>query len=133
MAQQRVLAILSGFFGMLALVLSAIGLYGVLAYNVAQRTGEIGVRMALGANRANILRLVFGETAQVVGAGLVTGLVVTVASAKLIRSVLYGVKETDTTAIATAVVVLGAVALAASFLPMKRAMKVDPMVALRTE
>ncbi len=133
LAQQRILAALSGFFGILALVLSAIGLYGVLAYNVTQRTGEIGVRIALGASRGNILRMVFGETAQVVGAGIVAGLVITLASAKLIRAMLYGVKETDAQSIALAVIVLSTVALAAAFLPMRKAIRVDPMTALREE
>ena len=133
LAQQRILGALSGFFGLLALVLSAIGLYGVLAYNVTQRTGEIGVRMALGADRTNILRLIFGETVIVVGAGIVAGLVITLTAAKLIRTVLYGVNATDAQSIALAVLVLGVVALAAAFIPMRKAMRVDPMTALREE
>ena len=133
LAQQRILAGLSGFFGVLALVLSAIGLYGVLAYNVTQRTSEIGVRMALGASRTNILRLIFGETAAVVGAGIVVGLALTVGAARLVRAVLYGVKATDAPSIATAVLVLGTVAIAAAFVPMRKAMRVDPMSALREE
>ena len=133
LAQQRILAILSAFFGALALVLSAIGLYGVLAYNVAQRTGEIGIRMALGANRGKIMRLIFGETALVVGLGVVAGLAAAAASAKLITTVLYGVRATDAQSIVFAVATLCVVALAAAFIPMRRAIRVDPLVALREE
>ena len=133
LAQQRILAILSGFFGALALVLSAIGLYGVLAYNVAQRTGEIGIRMALGATRGKIMGMVFGETAVVVGAGIVAGLAAAAACARLLVSVLYGVHATDVQSIAFAVGTLSAVAVAAAFVPMRRAVRVDPLVALREE
>ncbi len=133
LAQQRILAALSGFFGLLALVLSAVGLYGVLAYNVAQRTGEIGIRMALGANRGKIMRLIFGETALVVGAGLVAGLAAAAASARLIATVLYGVHPTDAQSIGFAVATLAAVALAAAFVPVRRATRIDPLVALREE
>ena len=133
LVQQRVLAVLSGFFGALALVLSAIGLYGILAYNVTQRTGEIGVRMALGATRGKILNLVFGETAQVLGAGIVAGIGLTVGSTRLMQSILYGVEPTDGASMGIAALILAAVALAAALIPMRRAMRVDPMSALRQE
>ena len=133
LAQQRIIATLSAFFAALAIVLSAIGIYGVLAYRVAQRTGEIGVRIALGATRANIVRLVFHDTAMMLGIGVAGGLALTFVSARLVRSVLFGVSTNDITAMATAILVLVAVAAAASLLPTCRALRVDPMAALREE
>ncbi len=133
MSQERLLAVLTGFFSFLALGLSAIGLYGVLAYNVAQRTSEIGIRMALGADRGTILRMIGAETGYVVGAGVLGGIVITVAAARLIRSLLFGVTPTDMPSVALAVLVLAVVALCAALLPACRAVRVDPMVALRYE
>jgi predicted permease len=133
LAQQRIIATLSAFFAALALVLSAIGIYGVLAYRVAQRTGEIGVRVALGATRTNIVRLVFRDTALMLVAGMAGGLALSLASAKLVRSVLFGVSATDIFGMAVACLILAAVALFASLVPTRRALRIDPNVALREE
>ena len=130
---QRLLAILSAFFGALALTLAAIGLYGVLSYGVAQRTGEIGIRMALGARPAMVLRMILNETARVVFAGLLAGIALALSGARLVRSMLFGVTPTDATSLTAAAVLLLAAALVATFLPARRASHVDPMVALRHE
>ncbi|MGH9521800.1 MAG: FtsX-like permease family protein, partial [Terriglobales bacterium] len=133
LAQQRIIATLSAFFAVLALVLSAIGLYGVLAYSVSQRTGEIGVRLALGATRGNIVRLILRDTAVMLAIGVSAGLVLTITSARLVRSVLFGVSANDIATIAAAVSVLLVVAVAASIVPTRRAIRIDPMAALREE
>ncbi len=132
-SRERTLAVLTGFFSLLALGLSAVGLYGVLAYNVAQRTSEIGIRMALGADRGRVLRLICAETAKVVGAGIAGGVATSFAAARLVRSVLFGLTPTNVPAVAFAVLLLAIVALIAALLPARRAMRIDPMVALRYE
>ena len=133
LAQQRLMAILSSFFGILALCLSAVGLHGVLSYNVVQRTPEIGIRMALGAQRSGILRLVLGETARVVAAGIALGIALALAAARLIQSMLFGITATDSLALGGSIAILTVVALLAAFLPAWRASRVDPMTALRQE
>jgi len=133
LVQERLMAILSGFFGVLALGLSAVGLYGVLSYAVAQRTSEIGLRMALGAQRSGILRMILGDTARLLVAGVAIGIAVALSGARLIRSMLFGITPTDAFSLGTAAVILVAVALVAGFLPARRASLVDPMVALRHE
>lgn len=129
----RLLAVLSSFFGVLALLLSAIGLYGVLAYGVSRRTSEIGIRMALGADRTSITRLLLSETAHVVIVGIAIGLGLAWASAHLIKSMLYGLTPHDVRTFALSAVVLAAVAVLASLIPTRRAVKLDPMIALRCE
>jgi predicted permease len=133
LSQERLLAMLATTFGLLALGLAAIGLYGVLSYGVTQRTGEIGLRMALGAQRSSILRLILSETARLVAIGLVVGIGVSIAAGRAIKSLLYGVTPADGWSIGIAVAILTAVALVAGFLPARRASRVDPMVALRHE
>jgi ABC-type antimicrobial peptide transport system permease subunit len=133
LVQERLLAILSGFFGVLALGLCAIGLYGVLSYGVSQRTSEIGLRMALGARPGSILALILGETGRLLAIGIVLGVAIALASTRWIASVLYGVTPTDAFSISVAVAILAAVAMIAGFLPARRAARVDPMVALRNE
>jgi len=131
--RERLLATLSGFFGILALLLAAIGLYGVMSYNVARRRGEIGIRMALGAEQSRVLRLILREVTLVVIAGLIAGSIVAVASTQLVATFLYGLKPRDPMTIALAAVVLAAVAALAGYLPARRASRLDPMIALREE
>jgi predicted permease len=129
----RLMATLSSFFGLLALALSAIGLYGVLAYGVTRRTGEIGIRMALGADRGSILKLIMGETSQIVLIGILAGIALSWAASRLIKSMLYGLSAHDVRVFAFSAAVLAVIALAATALPARRAVRVDPMVALRYE
>lgn len=130
---QRIGATLIGIFGLLGLLLSAVGLYGILAYTVGQRTREIGVRMALGARRGDVLRLVLRQGAVLVAVGLACGLALSAAATRLLGGLLAGVSPTDPVTFLAVPLVLGAVALLASYLPARRATKVDPMVALNAE
>ncbi|MGB6821822.1 MAG: ABC transporter permease, partial [Candidatus Acidiferrales bacterium] len=133
LAQERLLAMLSAFFGILAVLLTAIGLYGVMAYVVTQRTHEIGIRMALGAQPASVLRLVMRDVAVLVGVGAGSGILASLWLTRLVQQLLFGVPATDAVTLSFAVVTLFVVVLLASYLPARRAMKVDPMVALRYE
>lgn len=131
--QQRVVAQMTGLFGILALVLAAIGLYGVTAYIVARRTSEIGVRMALGADRPKIVRLVLRGAFTQILIGLTIGIPASIGCARLIASQLYQVKEWDPVVLITSVIALGLCALLASIIPAMRAASIDPVKALRTE
>ena len=133
LARERAVARLTGFFGALALLLAAIGLYGVMSYSVARRTNEIGLRMALGAPRFQVLGLVMRDTARLVAAGVAAGLVAAVATTRLAASQLFGLGAFDPPTVVTATLAMVAVALAAGFLPARRAAGTDPMVALRHE
>jgi predicted permease len=130
---ERLVASLSAVFGGLAILLAALGLYGVMAYTVTRRTREFGIRMALGAQRAGIVRLILGEAAILVGLGLAVGLGMALAAGKAVSSMLFGLKPWDPLTLALTLVILAAIGFAASFLPARRAMRVDPMVALRYE
>jgi len=133
LAQERLVATLSGFFGLIALLLACIGLYGLMAYAVTRRTNEIGIRMALGARGADVLRLVMREMLLLVLLGVALGLGAAVAATRLISSLLFGLSATDPATLALAALLLIAVAALAGYLPARRAAGVDPMVALREE
>jgi predicted permease len=129
----RFIARLSSAFGLLAMLLASIGLYGIMAYNVAQRTREIGIRMALGARPRNVLWNVLRETLLLMLIGIAVGVPAAVAGTRLIRSMLFGLGAADPAAIVLAAILLAVVATLAGFLPARRASRVDPMVALRYE
>jgi len=131
--QDELMATLSGFFGFLAALLAAIGLYGVMAYMVVQRTREIGIRMAIGAKRADVVKMILREAGILTIAGLVIGSGLALAAAQAAKSMLYGLKPRDPLTLVLAVVTLSAVAALASFLPAYRASKLDPLTALRYE
>ena len=131
--QERLFAQAYALFGGLALLLASIGLFGLMSYSVSRRTNEIGVRMALGAQPRDVLRLVMGESMILVAIGAVLGVVTALASARLVATQLFGVPPTDLTALAAAIVIMGAVSAFAGYLPARRAARVDPMVALRYE
>lgn len=131
--RERLMATLSGFFGFLAAVLAVVGLYGVISYMVARRRGEIGIRIALGASRGEIVKLVAREAGFLIGAGLIVGTALAAATARFASSLLYGLKPTDPATIAAAIAGLAVVAAAASILPAMRAARVQPMTALREE
>jgi putative ABC transport system permease protein len=133
LAQPRFNMMLLGTFAGTAMVLAAIGIYGVIAYSVAQRTREIGIRMALGAQRGDMLRMVLRQSLTIVGIGLGVGLIGALVTTRLMRTLLYGVSAHDFSIYALVLFVLSGAALVASYLPARRAMKVDPMVALRYE
>jgi predicted permease len=132
-ASQALIARLSAFFGLLAVFLACIGIYGLMAYAVTRRTNEIGVRMALGAGRAKVLWLVMRESLVLVGFGLIIGLPVALAAEQLISKILFGVKPADPVSVAGATMLLLMFALLAGYLPARKASRVDPMVALRYE
>jgi predicted permease len=132
-SQEKVLAQAYVLFGLLALLVASVGLFGLMSYSVARRTNEIGIRMALGAQPAVVLRHVMGESMRLVGAGIVAGVVLTFLTGRLISSLLFGLAPTDAATIAAACGMLAAVSALASFLPARRASRVDPLVALRSE
>jgi putative ABC transport system permease protein len=131
--QERAIALLSAFFGGLALLLSAMGLYGVMSYSVARRRNEIGIRIALGAAPWLVMRQVLGHVAAITALGLLAGTAAAMGAGRFIDSLLFGLPATDGAMVAVAAVLLGTAALAAGYLPARRAARVDPMVALREE
>ena len=131
--QDELMATLSGFFGFLAALLAAIGLYGVISYMVVQRTKEIGIRMAIGAERMDVVKMILREAGMLTVAGLVIGTGLALGSAQAAKSLLFGLKPRDPLTLVMAVILLSAVATLASFLPAHRASKLDPLTALRYE
>jgi len=125
--------VLASVFSALSLVLAAVGLYGILSYAVTRRIPEIGIRMALGAGRADVLRMIFREVSRIVGVGIAFAIPVVLVSRKLVAGLLFGVSATDPAVIAVSCPILLAVAAVAGFLPARRAARVDPMVALRCD
>jgi ABC-type antimicrobial peptide transport system permease subunit len=132
-AQERLFALLCGALAALAVLLSCIGVYGLTAYNVARRTHEIGIRMALGATRAGIAWPVLREAALLTGAGMALGLPVTLLAGGLVRSQLFGVAPTDPLTVSGSIALLLVVALVSAWVPGRRAAGVDPMRALKCE
>ncbi|HEV2351857.1 MAG TPA: ABC transporter permease, partial [Terriglobia bacterium] len=131
--QERLFARLSSFFGLLALTLACVGLYGIMSYAVARRTNEIGIRMALGAGRHSILAMIMRETLVMVAMGVALGIPAALAATRVISSMLYGLKATDPLTIMASVSVMIAVAVFAGYLPARRASRVDPIIALKYE
>jgi putative ABC transport system permease protein len=130
---ERLMAVLSGFFGMLAALLTAVGLYGVISFLVTRRTHEIGIRMALGAGKRHVVSSILRETLMLTVLGIGVGLPITFSVARLIASMLFGVRPSDPAALAFAALVLCGVSLAAAYIPARRAAAVEPVVALRDE
>jgi putative ABC transport system permease protein len=132
-APQRFVMRLLGGFAFVAVLLAALGLYGVIAYGVAQRTREVAVRVALGARNSDVLRLVLSSGLRLVGFGVVVGLAAALVAAPYLGALVYGVSPVDPLTFASAAALLTAVALVAHWLPMRRALRIDPAIALRAE
>ncbi len=130
---QRIAGTTVGVFGLLALILGAVGIYGVIAYSTKQRTHEIGIRLALGAQAYDILRLVLRQGARLALVGLAIGLVVASAATHLMASLLFGVSAYDPATFAGVALLLAGVTFLACYIPARRAMRIDPMIALRHE
>jgi len=133
MSQPRFSMLLLATFGALALLLASIGMYAVISYSVGQRTREIGIRMALGAERSNVFEMILGQGARLAGVGIATGLVAALGVTQLMASFLFGVQPTDPLTFAGVSLLLMGVALLACYVPARRATRVDPMIALRHE
>ena len=131
--QEKVFAQAYTLFGALALILAAVGLYGVMSYNVARRTHEIGIRLALGAQRGQVLGATMRESLVLVGAGVAIGVAIVFSASRFVASLLFGVPKNDAVSIALAIGVLAVVAAFSAYLPARRASLVDPMIALRNE
>ena len=132
-AQPRLNAMLVSLFALIALLLAAAGIFGVMSYSVTQRRQEIGIRLALGAQRHDVLRLIIGQGMRFVGIGVLVGLMGVFASSRLLQSLLFGVGATNLGTMFIATVILATVAFCACYIPARRAMRVDPMQALRSE
>jgi len=133
LSQERLFASLVGLFSAIATVLACVGLYGSVAYTVVRRTRELGVRIALGAGRFGVMRMLLGQVAVTIGAGLAVGLPATWALTRIIESQLYGITPHDPVSLLAACAVVASVSILAAFLPARRAMRIDPVRALRYE
>jgi macrolide transport system ATP-binding/permease protein len=131
--QEITFAALCSGFALLALAIASVGLYGTVSYNVARRTGEIGIRMALGAEPGRVVGMVLGEVVGLAAAGLAVGMAAALATSKFVASFLYGIKANDPLALALAVATLLAAAMLAGYAPARKASRIDPMTALRHE
>jgi ABC-type antimicrobial peptide transport system permease subunit len=131
--QERLFARVTSFFGALGALLACVGIYGVMAFAVAHRTREIGIRVALGASPGQIAAMILRETIALVGVGIAIGIVLALGGSRLISTLLYGLKPTDPLTIAMTALLMLAAAIFAGYVPARRATKVDPMVALRYE
>ena len=127
------MAALSGAFGVLAGLLAAVGLYGVMSYTVARRSNEIGIRLAMGARSGDVLRMVIAEAGWMVGIGVVIGVALGLGAAKAARTLLFGLQPTDPATLASATALLAAIGLIASYLPARGRRRLDPMHVLRQE
>jgi ABC-type antimicrobial peptide transport system permease subunit len=130
---ERVIAVISGFLGAVALLLASAGLYGLMAYTVSRRTNEIGIRMALGAPKGAVLGMVLRESVLLAAVGVALGLAGSIVLGRLVSNLLYGLTPTDPISLASSAAIMLAVAMAAASIPARRAAHVDPVVALRTE
>ncbi|MGC2400484.1 MAG: FtsX-like permease family protein [Acidobacteriaceae bacterium] len=133
LADRRFLLLLVGLFACIALILAGVGLYGVVAFSVAQRTREIGIRMAVGAQRSDVLRLVLGKGARMALIGVAIGIGASLAITRLMSSLFFGIGANDPLTFASVALLISLVALAASYIPARRAMRVDPVKTLRYE
>jgi ABC-type antimicrobial peptide transport system permease subunit len=132
-SQERLFAQAYALFGGIALLLASVGLFGLMSYNVARRTPEMGIRMALGAQRGRVLGMVMRESMLLVGIGAVVGVAVALAASRFVSTLVYGLSATDAATIVIAAGVLVAVSALAAYLPARRASRVDPAIALRAE
>jgi ABC-type antimicrobial peptide transport system permease subunit len=128
---ERLITFLSSSFGLLSLLLAALGLYGIVACSVSERTREVGIRIALGARPSSVIRMIMSHTGLLLVLGIAIGLTTSMALGRLVESLLYGVLPTDAIAITITVLVLGVTALLASYAPARRATQIDPSVTLR--
>jgi ABC-type antimicrobial peptide transport system permease subunit len=133
LADRRFLLLLVGLFAAAALALAAVGIYGIVSFSVTRRTQEIGIRVAIGARRRDVLRLVLGEGARMAALGVTIGIGASLAITRFMSTLLFGISATDPLTFAGIAVLLSLVVLAASYIPARRAMRVDPMTALRYE
>src|SRR5262249_29320625 len=131
--QEKVFAQAYSLFGGLALLVASVGLFGLMSYSVARRTNEIGIRMALGAQREDVLKLVMRESMILVAAGIAIGVVIALGASRLVATLLFGLAPTDMLSMAGALTIMAAVSALAGYLPARRASRVDPMIALHYE